>query len=332
MFELVDYDINKENDKYVIKISLENKTDKEIEAKLVLEDSIFELCNRDTKIKFSTDCIHWMTWDLIQDNAHNETRGLQMQALWGSRLKLYVENELIQTFDLKYTFTNLRLRQGINKFSAFKKKKFWIIGDSHAGYYTNTKSTDYLTTKNYDIVPMSIMGLTLHKLINSNWSKWLETLPIFEDDIVCLDIGEIDLRCSLFDVSQKKGIDLELLLNNLLTQYFDFLLKLKERYKNKLVVLAPNRPIKDGCLTGNVRYYKLDISNQNERVELWKEFNSQVEGFCQENSINYWDIKNMYTDRDGTLFNEVLYYNDIHINKKEPMLFNLKQKIELKYD
>jgi hypothetical protein len=36
----------------------------------------------------------------------------------------------------------------------------------------------------------------------------------------------------------------------------------------------------------------------------------------------------MYTDKDGTLFNDVLYYNDIHIKVKEPMLFDLKYKIE----
>lgn len=329
MFELKEFDIYKENDKYIIKIFLENKSNIENEIKIVLEDSIFGLCNRTTNIKFGPNLVHWMAWDLVQDNAHNETRGLQMQALWGSKLKLYQDDHHIKTFDLKYNFTNLKLREGINKFSPFKKKKFWILGDSHAGYYTNTTSVDYLKTEKYDIVPMSVMALTLHKLMNSDWDRWLDSLPIFEDDIVAFDIGEIDLRCNLFLVSEKKGIKVENLLDNLIKDYFEFILKLRNKFKDKLVILSPNRPIKDGYLTGNLSFYKLDISNQKERVKIWEKFNTKLVEFCTSNSIKYWDVKSMYADIDGTLFNEVLYHNDIHIKIKEPMLFDLKQKIIL---
>jgi hypothetical protein len=327
MFELKEYDVYRENDKYIIKIFIENKSDVENELKIVLEDSIFGLCNRKTNIKFNPNLVHWMAWDLVQDNAHNETRGLQMQALWGSRLKLYQEDQLIKTFNLKYNFTNLKLREGIYRFSPFKKKKFWILGDSHAGYYTNTPSVEYLKTEKYDIVPMSVMALTLHKLMNSDWERWLDSLPIFEDDIISLDIGEIDLRCNLFLISEKKGIKLETLLDNLINQYFEFISKLKKKFGDRFVILAPNRPIKDGYLTGNLSFYKLDISNQKQRVKLWKEFDNRLSQFCNTNFIKYWDIKTMYTDTDGTLFNEVLYHNDIHIKVKEPMLFDLKQKI-----
>ena len=36
----------------------------------------------------------------------------------------------------------------------------------------------------------------------------------------------------------------------------------------------------------------------------------------------------MYTDKDGTLFNDIFNDDDIHIKVKEPMLFDLKHKIE----
>ncbi len=93
-------------------------------------------------------------------------------------------------------------------------------------------------------------------------------------------------------------------------------------------MISPNRPVKDGCLTGNVEYYKLNISNSSERVELWNYFNNSLKLFCEGNSIIYWDIKHMYSDKDGTLFSDILYHNDIHIKVKEPMLFDLRHKIE----
>jgi hypothetical protein len=327
MFDLKEYDIYREKDKYIIKIFIENTLDIETEIDVTLEDSIFGLCERKTTIVFSPNVTHWVSWDLVQDNAPEETRGLQMQALWGATLKLFKNDELIKKFDLKYKFTDLKLRQGINKFSPFKKKKFWVLGDSHPGYYTNTKSIEYLKTEKYDIVPMSVMALTLYNLTNSDWKKWIENLPIFEGDVISLDFGEIDLRCGIFSASLKKSEDPYIILDNLLLQYFEFILTLKNKFDNEIIILAPNRPIKDGCLTGNVKYYKLDISNQFQRVELWNKFNEKILEFCKMNSIKYWDIKKMYTDKDGTLMNEVLYHNDIHIKIKEPMLFSLKQNI-----
>lgn len=327
MFELISYDINKENEKYVITFRIHNHSDKHIDSEIILTDSIFGLCERKTKMKFAPKTTHWVSWDLIQDSPHNEERGLQMQALWGANVNVIVNGEVIDTFSLKYIYTNLNLRRGLNNFSEFKKKKFWIIGDSHSGYYTNISSY-YLKTEKYDIIPSGLMSLSLNRFLKSDWEKWFNFLPIFNDDIVAFDIGEIDLRCGLFLSSSKKNIELHTLTNDLLKKYFDFLLYFKEKFQNKLVVILPNRPIKDDCLTGNLEYYKLNISTSKERVELWNIFNNQLKLFCEQNSINCWDIKYMYSDKDGTLFNDILYNNDIHIKIKEPMLFDLRYKIE----
>lgn len=327
MFELVSYDIYKQNDKYVIRINIHNHSDDHIDTKIIFNDSIFEQCTRDTKIKFAPKTTHWIEWDLVQDNAPNEERGLQMQALWGATLKILINDEVVSKFNLKYTFTNLNLRKGLNNFSNFNKKKFWIVGDSHPGYYTNI-SSDYLKTSKYDIVPSGLMALTLNRFLKSDWEKWINSLPIFDDDIIAFDIGEIDIRCGLFLSSTKKNIELGTLTEDLLKKYFEFLLYFKEKFKNKIVVISPNRPIKDGCVKGNAEHFKLTISTTQERLKLWNNFNNRLKLFCEDNSIHYWDIKHMYTDKDGTLFNDILYYNDIHIKVKEPMLFDLRYKIE----
>jgi hypothetical protein len=83
MFELKSYEVNRQNDKYVIKINIRNNSDHPIDTKIVLSDSIFGKCIRVTHIVFSSKTTHWMSWDLVQDNAPEEERGLQMQALWG---------------------------------------------------------------------------------------------------------------------------------------------------------------------------------------------------------------------------------------------------------
>jgi hypothetical protein len=164
--------------------------------------------------------------------------------------------------------------------------------------------------------------------LNKEFDRWFNSLPIWDKDIVAIDVGELDIRCGLFHFANKNGLDVYSITDDLLYRYFDFLLKFKQKYKNELVILTPNRPIKDGCLLGNAEYFKLTISTVNERLELWNYFNNKLKLFCELNSIKYWDIKHMYTDRDGTLFNDILYHNDIHIKVKEPMLFDLRHKIE----
>lgn len=329
MFELISYDIHKQDKKYVIQIFIYNKTESFLDSSIIFTDCIFEQCTKKRDITFNPKTTHWISWDLTQDldTAANEDCGLQMRALWGANLKILVNQEVVNEFSLKYVFTNLSIRNGLKNFSPFNKKKFWILGDSHAGYYTNT-STQYLTTSKYDVVPLGLLGLTLNRFLKSDWEKWYNTLPIFDDDLVAFDLGEIDLRCGLFSISQKKNENLDVLMGNLLERYFDFLLYFKDNFRKNIIVIQPNRPIKDGHLTGNAEYFKINISTQEQRVSLWNSFNKRLSEFCEKNSIKFWDIKHMYSDRNNTFYNEILYENDVHIKVKEPMLFDLRHKIE----
>jgi len=329
MFHLISYDIKKEEKKFVIQIFIHNSSDNSCDVNTIFEDSIFNQCRKTRTMTFGPKSTNWVSWDLSQDldTASNEENGLQLRALWGANFKILIKDEVVAEFPLKYTFTNLNIRYGLNNFSPFNKKKLWIIGDSHSGYYTNT-SPKNLTSSNYDIVPLGMLALTLHNFLRSDWKRWINSLPIFDDDIISFDIGEIDIRCGLFETSNKKNVELYSLTNDLLEKYFEFLLYFKQNYKNKIIVLSPNRPIKDGCLIEMAEYYKLTISTQYQRLELWNYFNNKLKLFCDNNLIKYWDIKHMYTDKDGTLFNDILYHNDIHIKVKEPMLFDLRHKIE----
>jgi len=329
MFELLSYDIQKDEKKIVIQIFFRNNSNNSYDVNTLFEDSIFNQCQKFRTMTVNPNSTHWVSWDLSQDldTASDEINGLQLRALWGANFKILINDKVVADFPLKYTFTNLNLRKGLKNFSPFNKKKFWILGDSHSGFYTNT-SPDYLKTSKYDIIPSGLLGLSLNNFLNEEFDRWFDSLPIWDEDIVAIDVGELDIRCGIFHFANKNNLDVYSTTDDLLNRYFNFLLKFKQKYKNELIILTPNRPIKDGCLDGNAEYFKLTISTTNQRLELWNYFNNKLKLFCEDNSVKYWDIKHMYTDKDGTLFNDILYYNDIHIKVKEPMLFDLRHKIE----
>ena len=180
-------------------------------------------------MNFAPKTTYWVSWDLTQVNPSKQSHGIQLRALWGADLTILINEEVVNEFKLKYVYTDLDQRRGLDKFSPFNKKKFWIIGDSHPGYYTNS-SPENLKTSKYDVSPLGMLALTLNNFLRSDWERWISTLPIFDDDIIAFDIGEIDVRCVLFEVSKKKGIDLYNLTDDLLKRYFDFLLYFNQKY------------------------------------------------------------------------------------------------------
>jgi len=327
MFEVVTYDILTEGDTDIIKIWVKNLTDEEITVDIHFSDSVFQVYNRFTHIKFLPQTTHWFFWELVQKWPSDEDRGMQMGLLCGGILKFFLDKKIVFESPINYIRTNLKLRNGLNSSSTFNKNKFWIIGDSHVGYSTNV-STDLLQTKKYDIIPAGLIALSLSRFLNSDWKKWLLTIPIFKDDIVSFELGEIDLRMSLFQKSIKYNKDVKELLSDLIDRYCAFIIDFRKTYPNKLVILPPNRPIKDDGLGANKKYFGLDLSNINQRVELWEIFNTSISNFCNLHNILYWDYKSIYKDDDGSLKNDVLIVNDIHFKIKEPMIFNLKSKIE----
>ncbi len=106
-------------------------------------------------------------------------------------------------------------------------------------------------------------------------------MPVFEDDIVAFDIGEIDLRCGLFSLSKKKNTELNTLTDDLLKSYFDFLLYFKNNVKK--IAGEWHLHLRDVNLTEKFRefrdiYLKLfpnheifSIDGMNIKWDLWNE-------------------------------------------------------------
>jgi hypothetical protein len=133
----------------------------------------------------------------------------------------------------------------------------------------------------------------------------------------------VDLGMSIHKRAERKNISVNFLLKEVLQKYSNFINDFKNHYGNELIIIAPNRPTKDGW-----DELKRPITDSFNRVNLWNEMNSYLSDFAKIYGFKYWDYKEMYTDNDGTIKNEILIEKDFHINIKEPMLTDLKYKIQ----
>ena len=218
--------------------------------------------------------------------------------------------------------TNNFLRKGIDFNSTIHKPKFWMVGDSHVNY--NTKAPlELLTTENYDIVPISVQGLSLSRFLNSDWRRFLTTIPIWENDVISFEMGDVDLRISLFKKSNEKKSQYNDLLEDLVVRYFEFIKEFKKLYKKRVIILLPNRTVKDNWDKENRIMSTVDV-----RVKLWEDFNKHIRILGKINNIEIWDYKTMYKDIDGSIIDDILVEGDIHLKVHEPMLIDLKGKIK----
>jgi 16S rRNA (cytidine1402-2'-O)-methyltransferase len=94
----------------------------------------------------------------------------------------------------------------------------------------------------------------------------MNTIPIWKDDIIALEFGTADIEISLHKRSKIKNTTIDFSLKELLQRYSEFLKEFKKYYPNKLVLLAPNRPVKDGWDSDNRTYPTTEL-----RVKIWKE-------------------------------------------------------------
>ena len=95
MFELISYDIFKDNNRYFIKIVIRNSSENFCDSLVTLDDSIFGQCTKFITLSFEPNSTLWVSWDLNQVNPSEETRGLQLSSLWGANLKISINGEII---------------------------------------------------------------------------------------------------------------------------------------------------------------------------------------------------------------------------------------------
>lgn len=322
MFELENYEIYIENNVHNIKYWIRNNTDKEMDTILNFIQLPFRTYIRLFPVKIGPKSTVWVATTL-REMMPDVNAGQYWGMFCGVDLEIKVNEKCLYKISLPWTITNNFLRKGIDFNSTINKRKFWLIGDSHVNY--NTKAPlELLTTEKYDIVPISIHALSLSRFFNSDWRRFFNTIPIWENDVISFELGDVDLRMSLFKKSEEKSIPVEILLGDLLNQYFEFIKEFKKIYNNRIIILIPNRTIKDNWDKENRIMSTTDI-----RVKLWEDFNEHIRILGKLNNIEIWDYKTMYKDVDGSTIDDVLIEGDLHLKVKEPMLIDIKHKIDV---
>jgi len=321
MFELENYDIFFDEGIYKVKYWIKNISNKEINADIKFVELPFRSYTRNHKLKFAPNSTYWICFNM-QQIMPDKNAGLYCGSFCGVDINIEVDGKEVFHISVPWTITNIDLRKGLFKDSSINKKKFWLIGDSNANYGTHG-SKDYVTTSNYDIVPVSVQGLSLSRFLNSDWKRFMSTIPIWKDDIIALEYGTGDIEISIHKRSKDKNTTVDYSLKELLQRYSVFLKDFKKHYSNRLVILAPNRPVKDGWDNDNRPYPTTEF-----RVKIWKEMVHYLSEFCKLNKIEFYDYRTMTEDIDGSIKNEYLVEGDIHLKIKKPMMDELKTIVE----
>jgi hypothetical protein len=322
MFELENYEIYIEDNVHKIKYWIRNNTNKEVDTVLNFIQLPFRTYTRLFPLKMGPNSTFWVTTTL-RELMPDPNAGLYWGMYCGVDLEVKIEDKCYYKIPLPWTLTNDYLRKGINFNSTIHKSKFWMVGDSHVNY--NTKAPiEYLTTEKYDIVPVSVQGLSLSRFLNSDWKRFFTTIPIWEMDVISFEMGDVDLRMSLFKKSKEKNIPVNQLLKDLIDRFTNFLKEFRNIYKNEIIILLPNRTIKDGWDKDN-----RIMSTTKVRVDLWGEFKELMIELGKTNNIKIWDYKSIYEDSDGSMLNSMLVKEDLHLEKHELMLEDLKSKINI---
>ena len=202
----------------------------------------------------------------------------------------------------------------------------YIIGDSHSCAFTYTHFNEYIFNiyipKQKGIFtsirtePFTIYNINtkINKITNI-----IKKININQNDYIFFCYGEVDIRCHIGFISEKKYIPIDDICNNISERYINFLLKIKEKHKN-IGVYGPIPSGPSNQLQGNGRpSYK----TQTERNNITRILNNKLKHHCFKNNILFKNIDNI--ENDFYIQKTISGTEDLtHLsNKIQPILTNL---------
>ena len=309
-----------------LKVHYECDFDKPTKVKIYLGDSIFNT-ERQTQAITPHKGIWWT--DFYSRNAHFLNHDKQISNSFIEPLTLVFENEetneIIKEFKLDFKFVDVSLRGRNQKVNA------WIFGDSHIGHLVKNIDYDKLEYPNIKINPITKVGLTMNRFLNSKYLYYLDCFPIHDKDLLLFNLGEIDMRMSIHVKSHNKQKSKVDILNEILNKYFTSLKLIQAKYPNNfIIILRPNSPIGNDHLYSED--YKQDYfahSNKTDRKKLNEIFNQRVEEFIIQNpNFYYIDNNDNFQDKKGFVKSELLIQDDIHMKSNKFYFDSLYQHLK----
>jgi hypothetical protein len=196
-----------------------------------------------------------------------------------------------------------------NRSIPISDKKLWIIGDSNA--WSSFGGDSYRPTDigGYFPIRSSVTSLTINRFIKGDSIGYLKSLPIHKDDLIILYLGEIDLRHSIHEAAKKKKKSLDEITRDLINCYSSLISKINGLYDNRIIVMSPNPPMRDGFL--ETQGINTSISGtQEDRIFCFNMFNDMMSKIDGIRHLNW--TKNYILD-DGMIDTTKLEPGNHHI-------------------
>jgi hypothetical protein len=204
-----------------------------------------------------------------------------------------------------------------------KTKRAWIIGDSHAwDSFIGPGNSRPPMLVDYYPVRVSTMSFSLNRFVSGRYIDFMDKLPISSNDCIILYLGEIDFRYTIHKHCSRKGTKVSDECLSLMERYQHALTEICNRYPNRIIVMAPNPPMRDGYLSD------LLLGNEEDRILCWKIFNDfWIENLKNNNRMEYLDWTAEYTKPDGMIDTSMLLEGDHHLKNTEDIINSLACKL-----
>lgn len=195
--------------------------------------------------------------------------------------------------------------------------KIHIIGDSHTHSFINLGYLEHNWATEYQdkliLVPYQIhwMGpVTMHRIGRDGLSYFnIKDYNVQENDDLVFVFGEIDVRCHIGRIADKKSLKLDDVINDLANNYVKTIIKNREQFE------------KINCMVFNVlpptkfysNFYFPYYGSLEDRVLITNKLNLKLKELCYQFDLKFIDIYDLYTDSECKL-NLLLANNDPHLN------------------
>jgi len=203
-------------------------------------------------------------------------------------------------------------------------KTVWIFGDSHVwesfGGYTHNP----IKISGFESMRVSLTSLSLNRFVNGDYLSFINAHSVKPDDCMVYYLGEIDFRHSIHKYCSDKSKDLIQTCLDLMNDYYKAIKNIKRIYNNRIIIMAPNPPMRDKYLAGG-----LALGTEQERILCWNIFDN----FWKNKDIEYLDWTDDYRSEDTLIdIDKLMKRNgaDFHILDHQYCISSLSKKLNNK--
>ncbi|CAB9495508.1 SGNH/GDSL hydrolase family protein [Alteromonas macleodii] len=203
-------------------------------------------------------------------------------------------------------------------------KELLVLGDSHALTFEHSQRFKKKFCK-YSWDSLIVVGATISGLQNPN-SK-TQAMPLFIDklgdkkrDTILILLGEVDLGFIVWFRAQKYNEDVNVIFDDVVLKYQEFINYVKRYCDNLIVISAPLPTIPDDRKEGEVAQLRASIkATQEERTHLTVKFNLLMQKWVIKSGYSYLNLDEACLGDNGLVINDLLNSEkaDHHYDKKK---------------